>query len=184
MEKKSDKQWQYAGDISPEDYGGKWFRRTHARVFQVIELENCKEWGDGASGYYVSLSLVDLDKLGPKEIASARRCCGIEDETLDDAWLAVTCYEYGCKAPLDSWSGNAYGRLLREARREAHALKRDADALAECMERPVNAIGSTAEEYMTGDINSAILRGLSEGRKDAEILARMGCLSTSKGNDQ
>mgnify|MGYP001576064174 CR=1 FL=1 len=176
----SEYNWQYTGDVSPEEYGGKWFRRVGKRVYQVIELTNmdeaCGPDNHGSDRYVVELSLVDLNTIPQKGQTSALRCCGQENEALSDSWLAVCCFEYGCQAPLESWSGNAFGKLLRQARASAHALKQDANTLADRLEQPVNKIGSTAREYMNGDINSAILRGLERGDRNAEILAKMGVL--------
>lgn len=84
---------------------------------------------------------------------------------------------YGAYAPLSSELGNNAGKLMREARALSRELELDAEAYEAAMDRPVNRIGSTAREYQAGDISSAILRGLGEGRKDAEILAKMGGLS-------
>ncbi len=136
--------------------------------------EACGSDNDGHETYVVELFLVDLSAIGEKEQASALRSRGAEDEDMSDAWLAVCCYEYGLKAPLESWSGNAYGKLLRAARSLAHTLKRDADATEDRLERTVNRSGSTAREYMSGDIDSAILRGVSEGRPDAELMLKLG----------
>ncbi len=173
--------WQYTGDVSPESYGGKWFRHVSPGVYQVIELTNmdeaCGRDNEGSDTYVVELSLVDLASIDTATQASAMHSCGPDDESeLTDDWRAVVCYEYGCKAPLDSWSGNAYSKLLKIARSEAHKLTRDAAELAKRMEKPVNAIGSTAAEFMVGDIQSAILRGLAEGDPKAEIMAKMGML--------
>lgn len=175
--------WQYTGDVSPEDYGGKWYREIAHRVYQVIELTNmgeaCGRDNEGHPTYVVELSLVDLGVLTPKQIDDAYRSCGWElPESMTqgerDAATAIMCFEYGCKAPLDSWEGNNYGKLLRTARSQAHALKRDADAMSERMERPVNKIGSTAREYMTGDITSAVLRGVANNDPAAMIMLKMG----------
>lgn len=46
--------------------------------------------------------------------------------------------------------------------------------MSERMERPVNKIGSTAAEYMTGDMRSAVLRGVANNDVAAEILLKMG----------
>lgn len=177
---RKDTQWQFAGDVSWSDYGGKWFRRTTGRRFQVIELTNMNDAvgerdNEGYDTYVVGLSLVDLDAISADQQASAIRSCGPDDAAeLTDAWRAVVCYEFGCKAPLDSWSGNGYSKLLRAARSAAHALKRDALALTERLSRPVNKIGSTAAEYMIGDIRSAVLRGVSEGNPAAELMLKLG----------
>jgi hypothetical protein len=49
-------------------------------------------------------------------------------------------------------------RASVEARRYAEKCMRNADLLAERLARPVNKIGSTAEEYGRGDIDAALLR--------------------------
>ncbi len=169
--------WAYTGDVSPEDYGGKWYRRVAPGTYQVIELTNmddaCGRDNEGHDPYVVELSLVDLTTIPLDVQHSAMRSCGI-DEVIPQDHLAIVCYEHGCKAPLESWSGRAWSKLLRAARSEAHALARDASALAERMDRPVNAIGSTATEYMHGDVTSAILRGVAVGDPAAELMLRMG----------
>lgn len=62
--------------------------------------------------------------------------------------------------------------MLREARREARALL-DEYALEAAMDRPVNAIGSTAREYMKGDLTSAMQRGCEAGDKTARLVAKI-----------
>jgi hypothetical protein len=169
--------WQYTGDVSPEEYGGKWFRQVAPKIWQIIELTNmneaCGRDNEGYDTYFVELSLVDLNAIPDKEIQSARESCDIPDDALE-SWLAVGCYEYGLKAPLESWSGPAFGRLLRAARSAAHSLRRDHQALADRMERPVNAIGSTATEYMAGDISSVVMRGVANGDPKAELMLKLG----------
>lgn len=170
--------WAYTGDISPEDHGGKWYRRVATGTYQVIEITNmneaCGSDNDGRDPYVVELSLVDLTTIPSDAQALAVRYAGVEDEDLTQEMLAIVCYESGCRATLESWSGRAYCKLLRAARSAAHALARDASALAERMDRPVNAIGSTATEYMQGDVTSAILRGVSDGNPAADLMLRMG----------
>lgn len=165
------------GDVSYLDYGGFWIRKVGARVYQTIELTNmdeaCGRDNAGRARYVVELSLIDLDAIGEREIASALRCCGSEKHEIDDTERAYCCHQYGCKAPLGSYEGNNAGKLLREARSEAHALARNTDELDERMSRPVNAIGSTASEYMRGDLNAAMVRGVTDGRHDARIMAKM-----------
>lgn len=125
---KRDTTWQYAGDVGPEDHGGKWFRRTTGRQYQVIELTNmdeaCGRDNEGHPTYLVELSLVDLDAIDASTLASAVRSCGpdpSEADELTDAWRAVICHDYGCAAPLESWEGDAWGRLIRLARGAARA---------------------------------------------------------------
>jgi hypothetical protein len=41
------------------------------------------------------------------------------------------------------------------------------------MQRPVNALGSTAAEYMRGDLDSAMQRGCEAGDPTARLVAKM-----------
>lgn len=173
--------WQYQGDANPQDYGGKWYRRVNVSTYQVIELTNmddaCGRDNDGCSTYVVELSLVDLSQIPAEVQKSALRSCGPDlteyDAQLHEEITAIACYEYGAKAPLESWSGNNSTRMMRSARKLASELKRDQRELEERLQKPVNKIGSTAQEYMTGDIHSAVLRGVSEGREDAQLALRL-----------
>lgn len=175
--------WQYQGDVNPQSHGGKWYRRVGVSTYQVIELTNMDDAvgrrdNEGYPTYVVELSLVDLYQIPSEVQKSALRSCGPDlaeyESELHDQITAIACYEYGAKAPLESWSGNGSTRLLREARKLAASLKKDGNALEDRMQRQVNKIGTTAQEYMTGDIRSAVLRGVSEGREDAQLMLRLG----------
>jgi hypothetical protein len=85
-------------------------------------------------------------------------------------------HAYGAQAPLWSEAGKNAHKLLRAAKRESRLLATNAAEYEARMDRPVNKIGSTAREYASGDFSSAVLRGLSEGRTDAMIMAKMGML--------
>jgi hypothetical protein len=169
--------WLYYGDVNRSEYGGTDMRHVGARRFQFVELINMEEHGaretKGDPKYVVELSLVDLDAISPETIASAVRSCGSDEDATSDVAIAEMCKSYGAAAPLDSYSGNNWHKLMREARRDAQTYARDSAALDEKMSRPVNAIGSTAAEYMRGDLDSAITRGLASGNKDAQIMAKM-----------
>lgn len=180
---KPDTHWHYCGDVNPQAYGGKWYRRTHDRSYQFIEIVNmndaCGRDNEGHPTYVVELSLVDLDKIPAKEQTAAWRSCGPDedyqesDTSLHDLVAAEACHSYGCKAPLESWEGNSSVRLLRVARTAAHTLKGDSIALGTRLSRPVNKIGSTAAEYMIGDIDSALNRGIQKGDPTALLIGRI-----------
>lgn len=158
--------WIYTGDVDALGYGGKWIRDVGSRAFQIVELINMDDaCGDVSQGRYsVDLSLVDLAAIGPEEIKGALDSCGFStggaDEPLQDVAIAEACHSYGAKAPLDSWMGNNAHRMLRSARTAANSYKRDSSSLASALDRPVNKIGSTAREFMTGDLDSAVHRAL------------------------
>lgn len=172
--------WTYYGDVNRSEYGGTDMRHVGGRRWQFIELINmdeaCGRENEGQPKYVVELSMVDLDAIPLASIDSALRSCGpVPDANgrIEDAAVAESCRSYGAAAPLDSFSGNNYRKLLREAYRAAAEYARDSAALAEAMERPVNAIGSTAAEFMRGDLDSAMIRGVEAGDPAARILAKM-----------
>jgi hypothetical protein len=175
--------WQTFGDINLLDYGGGFWRMTAPRVFQFIELVNmdeaCGRDNEGQPRYTVELALVDLNAIPEKELESARKSCGWDSAPDNDSALAEMVYQYGLRAPLGSWSGNNAGKLLRNAKSEAHALL-DSSRLADQLDKPVNAIGSTASEYMRGDIHSAMVRGIEAGDQSARIMGKMHGLTDSE----
>src|SRR5690349_12399639 len=63
---------------------------------------------------------------------------------------------------MGSWEGNGIDRLLRAARKEANMLdaRNGANILrAARLHMPVNLIGSTALEYMKGDLTTVYVPG-------------------------
>ncbi len=171
-------QWQYNGDANMLDYGGTNSRCIGARQFQFVELINmdeaCGRDNEGQPKYAVELRLVSLNELSADNIQSALKCCGQEHiENPSDEIIAECCNSYGCHAPLGSWSGNNARLLMRQAYKLANELASDAAALDARLERTVNAIGSTAREFMAGDITSAMQRGVEAGSPDARIMAKM-----------
>ena len=166
------------GDVCWEDHGGSWGHKLRDGVWLVLRFENKSDWGDGAKGYYCDVLQVDLNTLPEDELKSALQCCGFEfdqegnvlnehdGETISERGsehyeivLVECCMSYGCYAPLDSTEGDSYPlRVRAEARRIADSYFEDQYALNERLNRPVNAIGSTALEFGRGDIQSAMDR--------------------------
>lgn len=137
------------------------------RKYLVLEVLDLKAY-TGEGDFCVDLALVDLDAVDAKTVRSAMQCYGCEDEAPEELGLVEMLYGYGAKAPL--FSAEAGGRVVarRLGRSEARSLDID-----EAMDRPVNKIGSTAAEYMRGDIFSALSRGVQEGRQDARIMSKL-----------
>lgn len=179
------KSWQYFGDLDALGCGGKWFREVsypeenRHGLWQFIELTNmdeaCGSENEGRARYVIELSEVNLTTA---EVDAAMRSCGYEprDGIVTDAMRAEACHGYGARAPMGSWEGNNAHKLLREAGKEA----RDLDPRNGCnilrgmkLASPVNAIGSTAEEYARGDIYSALARGLKRDDPAVKIVAKM-----------
>lgn len=179
-----------SGDLNWQDYGGKWIRQVGEHRYHVIELTNMPDacGKDATYTYDVCLSEIDLDALSTEAKQSALSSWGIETnaglyQRDDSVWSPVDDYEperalvemlhsYGAKAPLWQDGGNAYAPLLAAARRESRALDEPA-AHAKAMQRRVNRLGSTAQEFMRGDLQSALLRGLAEGSKEARLIGKM-----------
>lgn len=177
------KQWIDIGsDVNWTDYGGRWARKVAPGRYLVIRFENCAEWGDGASGYHVSLDEVDVGSANDETIERARSYVGADEyeantgEPLPEIGLVEALHSYGAKAPLWQESGTNAHKLMRAAKHEARTLASDAAEYEARMSRPVNKIGSTAREYQAGDTRSAILRGLEAGDPTADLMARLGML--------
>lgn len=64
--------------------------------------------------------------IGP--VGHSRDSTILEESNWD--FMIASYNDYGCKAPLESWSGNGSLRMLREARKLAHSLKRG--TLSQC----------------------------------------------------
>lgn len=170
--------WQVlGGDVNWIDHGGSWYwRGVHGR-YLVIEFTNmedvCGSDNDGQAPYCVDLSEIDVNS---PQRADALKSCGWTDADVADNELMIVgaLHSYGAKAPLWQESGANAHRLMRAARAYARTICEDIREYTAAMARPVNKIGSTAAEYAAGDINSAILRGLSDGNPAAELMAKLG----------
>ena len=152
-------------------------RLVSPRCFQVIEITDmddaCGRDNEGRPTFVAELALVDLNAATPANVKSALESCGWEGMPSDNPIALAEClYRYGYRAPLDSHEGNGRTTVHRAARASARALL-DSDSLADAMDRPVNALGSTAAEYMRGDFNSAMARGVHAGSPAARIMAKM-----------
>ncbi len=170
------------GDINYLDYGAIWYRVFEADppIYHFIWLTN---WEDACGSnapketYNMSLSEVNLGEITEDHLNSAFQYQGKDDWRTDphvnDLWKAEVCLEYGLHAPLRDMNTSNFHKTFRELARYSRELSTDYQAHEAAMERPVNKIGSTASECMRGDLDSALFRGLAEGRQDAKIIAKM-----------
>ncbi|RKZ05314.1 hypothetical protein DRQ25_16440 [Candidatus Fermentibacteria bacterium] len=143
----------------------------------MIEMNDVHDYNDFECNYLVDLSEIDLDMVSEKNIEDAMRSCGWEGMDQDNPEYQVEMlHSYGCKAPIEDWSGNNWHKMFREARKLSYELD-DLESHEERMNRPVNALGSTAREFMQGDFRSGMLRGISEGKDDARIIGKMHGMS-------
>lgn len=174
----------FSGDVNWIDYGGTWIRKVGPRRWHFIEHTNmddaCPRDNEGFPKYIVELSEVDLNAIPASNQNAAWRSCDgdcmtNESTTTDERDLitAGACFQYGAKAPLDSHSTDNARKGYAACRAESYRLTRDASAYREAMAKPVNRLGSTAAEYMTGDINAATVRGCEAGDPSARLIAKM-----------
>ena len=179
--------WKFLiGDFDWRQYGGSWYRAVGERQYQVIELINLKDaMGDDAKVTYgVSLKYVDLDEVSQSNVDSAVSCCGFRDDLeLTDEILVEALCSYGLYAPMGDWEGNAYRSLLRQAKSNANDLRRHSLLLESALGRPVNRLGSTALEFMQGDTNSALIRGIAKGDTAARIVGKIQGLTAQDMDD-
>lgn len=154
--------------------GGTWqYWRKQGMCYWFIEVIDFKEhlsdseW-DGnpafADGLFeATLKLVDLSEVPSEKIAEALRSCGRDDiEELEDdqklLWSAEALASYGTYARMGTWRGKRMVTARAPAREECNRLMND-DAYYEAqLDRPVNALESTAREFMRGDLWSSLQR--------------------------
>jgi len=149
------------------------------RVYQVIEVtdmvEACGRDWDGKK-FNASLDVVDLNTIPAEEVLSALRSCGYDNEEtmkeMNAEWLVECLHGYGCKAPLEQFDSNGREVAKRMARKAAHELL-DAGKLEEKMDQPVNKLGSTAREFIEGNIFAGIQRGVEAGKPESRLMAKM-----------
>jgi hypothetical protein len=161
------KAWTDIGsDVNWIDYGGRWARHIAGTRYHVIRFENCEEWCDGATGYNCDLQEVDTSN---PQLADAIASCGLDAVNNGDPqdWTdefgdpvpelakVEALSGYGAYAPLWQESGSNSHNLLRAAKRESRLLATDDTAYQERMDRPVNAIGTSARNYGLGRILSS-----------------------------
>lgn len=194
-------------DVSWDEYGGKWAHGAADGSFYVLDFTNmwnacgeeeCK--ADGQPRYVCEVKRVDLADLPQDTIRNAMRSCGLRftaegivsdqgdiiagpDSDHYPLVLVEACVGYGASQPLDSFSGDSYpNRVRAKARRSAEALMRDATALSERLDRPVNKIGSTAREYARGDIDAALSRGPFDASKN--LMRKLHGMTPGNEGDQ
>ena len=174
-------------DVNWEDYGGKWAKKAKDGSWYVIDFTNMVEaCGKEAEDcpYVCEVKRVDLSQLTEEQLKQAYDCCGVDLDEVEAKYHEVVkieaCVGYGFYQPLESYSGAKWpARIRAQARRYAETCMRDAALLADRLARPVNKIGSTAEEYGRGDIDSALDRGPFDTGKN--LMRRLHGLPSIEG---
>jgi hypothetical protein len=144
------------------------------QVIEVIDLHEHiseREATENGGRFSGALSFIDLNAVPETELDKACVFCGLEREKgTSDLALVEALQDYGCKAPIGSCSETTEAKCKKAMRQEA---KEALENLTERLNKPVNAIGSTASEYMRGDIMSALQRGVEAGEPGARVMAKM-----------
>ena len=174
------------------------YRYSRWMVLRFTDLLDAggKEYAD--TPYECEVRYVDFDDVPNQMIDSALMSCGwvLKNKGTEDDELLVlvdkhsgaliaeanetvqylileSLIGYGGGAPLYTATGKRYLNVRAEARREAMMFIRDKGAFEAAMDRPVNAIGSTAREYGRGDTDSALHRVMRKIEGLPSVLTRM-----------
>ena len=166
--------------ITYDDVNTKMLRHIEGRRYHGIEvtdmIDACGENEVSKENKWaVDLKEIDLDLLTDKQINEVLRFIGQDtnpDPRMNDEWMVDSCADYGCAAPLFQGQGNNRGKLIAQAKRESRELD-DPIKHEAAMDRPVNAIGSTAREFGQGDFQSAMIRGAMQGKPEAKLMLRI-----------
>lgn len=156
-------------------------RHIGGRRFQFIQTTDMADAAgadeDDPDVMVTELSLVDLTEIPEDTVRDASRFVDLESRSpiaegmeLDLA-IAEACFQYGAKAPLSSMSSADRDDNLQKMRLTADKLSNSV-ALQKALEQPVNAMGSSALEYMRGDLIAAIKRGAEAGDLAARTMAK------------
>ncbi len=165
-------------DVNWREYGGNWARHIDGTRYHVIRFINMVDaCGRDATDTYLC-ELVEVDTTSDRladALDSSDGQLTEQDVIIGSEWKSVEALSsYGAYAPLWQYSGENAHAIVREAKRQSRYLCSDAMAYEARMDRPVNAIGSTAREYAAGDMLSGILRGVAQGDPRAELMLKMG----------
>lgn len=174
---KSWKGWKDVGsDCNWEDYGGKWMKQAPDGTYFFLVFTNmedacgaeCLEGPDPVR-YICEVRQVAPAELGEEEITDCLRSCGWEIDTEEmteeeyQEYIACCAADYGTYAPLHTEASLTHPERVRAAaKREAESLMGDADELESRLSRTVNALGSTAADFRSGDCLAGLGRYCEE----------------------
>ena len=163
------------GDVNYKDYGGKWYRQVGDGLYHVIELINMVDaFGDDVDfTYMVTLQEIDVESQNVREIMDQYGITPADTDDMDADAITCIILDAGRYIPLLDVSGGNYRLLLRHAKQESRRIASDHNLHLSLLQRPVNAIGSTALEYSQGDFKSAMIRGIAKGDSTARLLGRI-----------
>lgn len=155
-------------DVNWIDYHGMWAKKGHDGAWYVLKWTNLRDAGGDECAEVHGEYECEVKRLvlAEVDIASALRSCGYsatsEGLTVDysaeviepqfaEYAIVEACVSHGFGAPLESFYGSKHPlRLRAEARRYAETCMHDEWLREERLERPVNAIMTSAEDYGAG----------------------------------
>lgn len=159
-------------DMDWSSFHGMWAKKAQDGSWYVLQFTNLVDAGGkdfADTPYECQVKRLDLTELSEKNVSDALRSCGWHKDgvtgaivnTYDGSEVCAAahaehaivecCIQYGQGAPLADFTGKSYPERVRaEARRFALECMKDADKLEKRLDRPVNAIGTSARNYGLG----------------------------------
>jgi len=103
------------------------------RKFAFVEImdmdDACGRDNEGYPRYLGDVAIVDLEAIGPSNIASAMKSCGWEGMPSTPIAVAEACYQYGVKAPMWFCEADGFADLAREMRQWAPGARAPSGAV-------------------------------------------------------
>lgn len=172
-------------DVNWADYHGMWGKKGPDGAWYVLRFTNmedaCGEREAKEMGirYECSVLRVDLRTV-PIEKQQTVLESFVQTDWNAEAREQAIVYGLvadGCAAPLTEESAWSHPERVRAAAwRAAEILMNDYDSRERLLDRPVNAIGTTAREFGTGDIMAGLRRyadGNGEGDSKKDLMLRL-----------
>jgi hypothetical protein len=151
----ADKGWvDVCSDICWEEHGGLWGKRLRPHVWLFVKFDILPDGGEACA----DVRLVNLNEVTGKSLQDAAKSCGMDDLGIRprsamelESELAYCCVSYGIAAPLSERMGRRPDRVRADAFRSAEEYAADEAMMDSALDRTVNAIGSTARDFMQGN---------------------------------
>ena len=190
------RQTYYKGQWEVWDDGGSgtWLyaKKVDSMTWIFIEIDDMVDscGRDATELFYAAVKVVDLAQIPTDTMAKASQCCG-HDGAVSLEEMAYSCQAYGAYAPMYSESsgavteenrwGNAaeahpaFRSLRKRAREAAEELFDDEVREAALNDRVVNKLGSTARQFMHGDLWGRLreIRDDPDATEDQKLMLKM-----------
>lgn len=151
---------QLVSDVNWQDYHGMWAKKAKDGSWYVLRWTNLVDAGGAEfadTPYECAVKVIDLADISQETLSVAINSCGIHltdlDPKLHELVKIEACIQYGLGAPLETFTGNKHPlRIRAQARKYAEQCMADAELLNDRLNRPVNALGTSAKNYGNGKI--------------------------------